>query len=314
MQSISKQLGLLLATIVMIGAGCTQSVVSSISDQKATDSLSFSSGDELVLRETFLGLGGQVVDLLGGVSTERRVKAGTWNADVLIDLSWSMTSEQETQASIDARSAYDAKYKHTPVGTPIPEPPKQDIQKTETTGLIRATELIDATNILLPHLWVEGEQVTQKNSLLWLTRKQYQALTQTRETRINLGLFDDSLAYAQALSDRAKDLANWLTQSKEQEKREDVLKIVARPDWSAFTLNVNGKSVVVRTIEAQNSFARYTILANENNPLILEVVLSPLSRGSINLFNKKNLFESFVGYEVISITQNVASSARPPQP
>ena len=57
----------------------------------------------------------------------------------------------------------------------------------------------------------------------------------------------------------------------------------------------------VRAIQAQNAFARYTILANENNPLILEIILSPASRGTANLFNLKALGEAFWGYEVIEI-------------
>lgn len=309
-----KHVAVLLATILMIGAGCTQPVVSREDDEKAADALSFSSGDSFVLRETFLGVSGGIVDFLGGSSTQRTMKIDEWIPDQSAKISWSMKASEETEASKEARKAFDERYGKTPVGTEIPDKPEPMMADSEKSGLFHLASLTDATHVLIPHFWTEGEQTLESNSLLWLSKKQYQELVQTRHSQINLGLFDDSLAYAQSLSDRAKDVLNWITKSTDEKERQNVLLVEARSDWGTYQLTINGKVQSVRTIEAQNDFARYIILANENNPLILEVVVSPLSRGSMNLFNKEGLFESFVGYEVTSVTQSVASSEHPLQP
>ena len=312
MHSTKKQFATLLAMIVMIGAGCVQPTVSDEQSEKAAQSLSFSSGDQIVLRETFLGLGGKVVELFGGTAPERIVKIDSIDLDSSIDLDWSLTTKQETEASVNEQKIYDDTYANAPIGTLIPDPPTKEFETVERTGFIRATNVSEATHVFLPTFWMDTEQTTENKSLIWLTREQYQQLTQTRKTSINLGLFDDSIAFAQSLSDKAKDLVNWLTQNKQETEREDVLLIQANQDFGTYTLDINGKEQTVRTIQAQNAFAKYTILANENNPLILEVVLTPVSRGSFNIFNKQRLFEAFVGYEVVSITQNESSSVHPP--
>lgn len=310
----TKQFGLLVATIVLIGGGCTQPVVSPEHDGEVAERLSFSSGDQFALRETFLGVSGSVVDFLGGSSTTRTIHLEDWQPDVSARVVWSMNTREETQASREAREQYDGQYGHTPVGTHIPEPPEPVMEDTVQSGVFHLSALAESDHVLLPHFWSQGEQTFEQNSLLWISRKQYQELAQTRHAQINLGLFDDSLAYAQSLSDRAKDLVNWLTKSTEEASRPGVLMVEARPAWGSYQLTINGETQSVRTLEAENEFARYTILANENNPLILEVVISPMARGSLNVFTKRGLFESFVGYEVTSITQNASSSVRPPQP
>ncbi len=314
MLSLVKQLGLAFLTIVLIGSGCVQPVASTNDDEKAAQSLSFSSQDQFVFRETVFGLGGKVVDLLGGVSAERTVTLQTFDLNSSIMANWSLITERETDASKQAQEAYNKAYTNAPIGTMIPKRPDVQTEQTTETGTMHATDVGNADHIQLPTFWSEGTQTLEKNSLIWLTKTQYQELVQTRKTRLNLGLFDNSIAFAQSLSDQAKQVANWITQSKQTEEKKDVLLIEANQDWGTYLLNVNGEQKTVRTIQAQNAFARYTILANENNPLILEVVLSPLSQGSFDVFNKQGLREAFMGYEVTSITQNETSSASQPQP
>ena len=90
----------------------------------------------------------------------------------------------------------------------------------------------------------------------------------------------------------------------------------ASEDFGTYSLLVNGKKTTVKTIQAQNWFGRYTILANKNNPVILEVILSPVSKGSLNIFSKENLLQSFLGYEITEINsiQTSSSSADQSQP
>jgi len=314
MSSPVNHLGLLLVSIVLIGSGCLQPVASTRDDEKAAQALSFSSGDQFVFRETVFGLGGKVVDLLGGVSAERTVTIKSFDLTGSIEADWSLITEQETEASRQAQEAYNAQYTNAPIGTKIPERPDLIKETVTETGTLQASDVGSADHLQLPTFWTKGEQVLQKNSLIWLTKEQYQELVQTRKTKINLGLFDNSIAFAQSLSDQAKQITNWITQSKQLEENKDVLLVEANQNWGTYSLLIQGQQKTVRTIQAQNAFARYTILANENNPLILEVVLSPLSRGSFDVFHKEGLREAFMGYEVTSITQSESSNADPLQP
>ena len=62
----------------------------------------------------------------------------------------------------------------------------------------------------------------------------------------------------------------------------------------------------VRVIEAKNAFASYKILANVDNPLILEIQLTPLSQGNLELLSKNGISEGFGGYEITQINKKAA--------
>jgi hypothetical protein len=62
----------------------------------------------------------------------------------------------------------------------------------------------------------------------------------------------------------------------------------------------NGDKVRVQTIEAENKFASYTVLANPDNPLILEVELKAWAYGTEALGVISDDLE-ISGYSIIAI-------------
>jgi hypothetical protein len=69
------------------------------------------------------------------------------------------------------------KNKNAPIGTEIPEPPKRIIETIDQKGTVNAINPNSATRILLPIYWSEGNQTVEMNSLIWISKTQYQEPT-----------------------------------------------------------------------------------------------------------------------------------------
>lgn len=297
-----------LVVLVLVGAGCVQQpvFVPSSDQEKNAEALDLKVGSQIVLNQTVLGLGGMIVDFLGGESEARYITIEEWVPQKSGKLSWKIDTRVETDESLKVREKYDSQYKDTPIGVVVPKKPEA-IFKTITKKGELSTSAFDIGKIVfLPAYWQDGEvSAYTDRTLLWVSKKQYDELVNTRKTVLNLGLFDDSLATAAGFTDSIKNLLNKFKQdSEEATDKEDILFVTASEQWGTYDLKVDGKIMKVRTIEAQNWFGRYTILANPENPLILEIVLSPVSQGSFNIFTKEKLLESFLGYEVTEVNTN----------
>ena len=294
-----------MVVLVFVGGGCVQDgqPVSDGTAKGNAESLNLTAGSEIVLHETVFGLGGKIVDFLGGESESREVVVNSWVPGSSVALGWRLETKVETEASKKVRSEYDEKYKETPIGEVVPKKPEALFKALVMKGDLSTSALDIGEEILLPAYWQDGEvQAVNDSTLIWISRKQYEELVNKRKTILNLGLFDDSLATAAGFTDNIKNLLNKLKQdSEEAQDREDILSVAANEQWGTYKMKIDGKMQTVRTIEAQNWFGRYTILANPDNPLILEIVLSPASRGSFNIFTRAKLLEAFLGYEVTEI-------------
>ncbi|MBI5370265.1 hypothetical protein HZA85_03695 [Candidatus Uhrbacteria bacterium] len=297
-----NNLAVLVVGLVLLGSGCLSIEPQSQTSEEAAQSLSFVSGSSFRVRETVLGLGGKVATLFGQSDVERTVDIQKWEAGKQAVLHWSREFKEETEASKKARLDYQALYVSAPVGATLPTSPEPQYKKTVEQGTLETQALADASKVLLPLFWAKDQTQGDDTSLLWLSRKQYDELVNTRKTKVNLGLFDDSISYAMSLTDQVKYFVDRIKGSQDQPQQEDVLQIDAKIDWATYALSVNGVNTAVRAISAQNAFARYTILANPDNPLILSVMLSPASRGSLNLFSKQAIGEAFWGYEITGVT------------
>ncbi|MFA4846079.1 MAG: hypothetical protein WC654_05980 [Patescibacteria group bacterium] len=298
-------------SLILLGLGCSSGTVSSLSAEDATASLSLTSGSKIVLRPTVLGLGGKIVDLLGGEADERIISITQWTAGDSVSLSWSSTSQTETAASVAAREAYESKYGETAIGEDVPKAPEPSFEDTTKSGTLRSETLHSAGELSLPEHWIQGDGGTSDTSLIWIGRVQYDELVATRSTTLSLGLFDESLLQVQEATstltsylDRIKSL--WPGEANQNEEpveaqTEDLLTVQADADWGQYTLLVDGTRTAVQTIEASNAFATYTILANPDNPLILELRLSPLSQGNLEVLSPSGFIEGFGGYEISQI-------------
>ena len=313
----TKQIAIILTSVLLGGSGCVAAPVSDLSPEQATSLLALSVGSEIVVQPTVLGVGGSMIGWLGVDKEERRITLNKWISGEKADLSWTITTQVETAQSITARQAYDRQYASSPVGVEIPDEPEPVYEQNIVRGSIGSESMADAGTLMLPEAWPEGDGGISSTSLIWLARSQYDELVNTRSTTVSLGLFDASLLRAEnatsqlvSVVDAVSGLLDPILGVKEStpEKTTDdhasLLKLVADPEWGDYTLLVDGVKTKVRVVQAKNAFARYRILGNPDNPLILEIQLTPLSQGHLNLLSSEGFAEGFGGYEVTEIHTN----------
>lgn len=295
--------------VLLLGFGCSSATVSDLTPEQAAASLNLAALSEIVLRPTVLGLGGKIVDLFGGDADEMTIQLTQWTPGVSVSLSWSITTQEETAASIAAREAYETEYGETAIGEDVPEAPEPEYEETVKSGSLASSVLGDAGVLQLPELWSEGDGGSTATSLIWIGKTQYDELVTTRSTKLSLGLFDESLMQIEEVTstltsylDRIKNIwADNTTETPTETDADDLLTVEAKADWGEYTLLVDGTRTAVQTIEASNAFATYTILANPDNPLILELRLTPLSQGNLEVLSPSGFIEGFGGYEVSQI-------------
>jgi len=259
------------------------------------------------------------VNWLGGEADERVLSVTSFMPNVSVGLEWTITTDVETEESIAAREAYEAEYAETPIGVEIPEAPEPRYEERVIRGSIQSESLADAHVVTIPELWTEGDGgIVEDSSLIWFSVEQYDELVNTRKTHVSLGLFDESLSTLENVSDDAQGYLDAINafiapltgggdeteptdEEEVLEEEKDLTQIEASGDFGQYTLMVDDVRTTVQTIEAKNSFASYTILANRDNPLILEIKLTPLAEGSLKGLSPTNLAEGFSGYEVTQI-------------
>jgi hypothetical protein len=259
-----------------------------------------------------LGVGGKVVGWFGADEEERMVTVDEWVAGEKVSVSWSISTQVETAQSAAAREAHRQQYATSPVGTDIPKEPEPVYEERVVSGMIASESLASADVLSLPEAWQEGDAGVSESSLIWLSQSHYDELVSTRSTIVSLGLFDESLLKVEdatgkfvSLVDRLGALVG-IDQPVEEETADtdSLLTLEADPQWGEYRLLVDGVQTRVRVVNAKNAFASYTILANAENPLILEIQLTPLSRGSLELLSSEGFTEGFGGYEVTQINKN----------
>lgn len=295
---------IVLGAILLVGAGCQAPEwprQTSAEERAANaEALDLSSGSELVIRGTVLGFGGGVSEDLGSDVGRRTVTVESYTPSSSADLSWTLRVRRETEASQQAREEYNDAVQG--ITDDAPEPPQREYEEVDVTGSLATSSLIDAETIYLPAYWGEGDRgIIADNSILWLSAEKYDELVETRESSLSVGLFDDVLRPLE-LADNVTNALNRLRgQAEEVSRYKDLYKLEAKPEFGSARVTVNGERQQVKTIQASNWFGTYTILANRDNPLVLKIVLNPLSLGAVSIFSPLGILESFLGYEVVEV-------------
>lgn len=310
----SKQIAMTLVSFLLLGSGCVATPVSSLTPEQAAQSLALLVGHEIVVQPTVLGLGGKVVGWFGADEEVRTMTIDEWMAGEKVSLHWSITTQVETSESVTTRERYEQAYASSPVGVEIPSQPEPVYEAKIVSGSIASESLATADKLSLPEAWQEGDAGISTSSLIWLSRTQYDELVDTRSTVVSLGLFDESLIRVESATtqltsvvDKLSGFLDPILGTEEQPVQEEVseseslLTLEADPEWGEYTLLVDGVRTKVRVVEAKNAFASYKVLANADNPLILEIQLTPLSRGNLDLLSLTGFTEGFGGYEVTEI-------------
>ncbi len=249
--------------LVLLGTGCLPVPPTPEERAAATEALLIEEGKTYTLETTVFGLGGFIPQWFGRAEMTN-VKVVAYGKGAVADLSWT---------------------------------------RGEKTGMYRNVSLDSTDHFILPAGFQEGDASLSGTgtSLLILSRSQYDALAKGEGAVLNLGLFDETFSSTIGLTDKAKNaLAALKQESDESHLGEQAITITPAPDRGTYTLSVSGKKITVDTIEAQNWFGHYTILANREHPLVLRVVLSPAARGVSNA-STNALIEAGLGYHVTKI-------------
>ena len=260
-----------------LGAGCTAPNLPSFSvfpQDLPSGDIDLAVGSTLSLEQTSLN----PLERLKK-QPQRVMTIANWTPNQNVELSWDETFERETAASIAARSEAE---RATGVGeeSHVPEPVYETVS---LQGSIKSDALNDGQRIFLPSEWQEREVDLggSSSTVIWLSKAQYDELAATRHTKLSLSVFDQGLQQVADGIDLLKDLlAKAQGESIAAGGDEDPTEIVAGADWGSYTLKFNHEKVSVQTIQAENKFASYTILANPDNPLILEVELKAWAYGT----------------------------------
>lgn len=309
---------IILSTLVFIGAGCSSQIVSTLSEDEAAAALTLTPGSEIILRPTVLGVSGKIAEWLGSSTDNRDISITSWQPGETVGLSWQVVSQVETEESKARQAEYDEQYSQTPIGVKIPDRPEREYEEITKSGTVSSTALAESNKLFLPDFWTEGDTEVQEDaSLVWISQRSYDELVNTRKTTLSLGMFDESLAEAEQTTEQVKGFFSQLmdlipdsvlssgegenTDGNLSESVMDLTGIEAEGDWGSYTLSVNDVRTKVKVIKAGNAFADLTILANRDNPIILEIKLSPLAQGSLEAINPTNLARSFSGYEIFEI-------------
>lgn len=296
---------ILFTALLSAGAGCTPSwslPERTTAEERGVnaEAIQLSSGNHVVVRGTVLGFGGTLAEDVGSTTGRRDVTIESFTPGQSADLSWSVRVRRETPASADARAEYQATVSGISDGAP--EPPVRTFEDVDVVGSLATTSLQDATALFLPAYWPEGDAgVVPNNGLLWISTDVYDALVDTRESTLSLGLFDDVLKPLQLADNVTNALSRLRGQAEETSRYKDIYKLEAQPEFGSTRVRVNGEPLVVRTIQASNWFGTYVILANRNNPLVLKVTLNPLSFGALSLLAPTHVLDAFLGYEIVDI-------------
>ncbi len=293
---------LLASSLLFLGAGCTNPLA--ITEKAATD-IAMAQGVTMTLEATTAGFDNPLT-----TEDETQVTVTTWDAGTSA-VAWKRTERQETQESKDARAIAFS----SPVGSGVPVP-EIEYEDVAIEGTLRADGMETGTHLSVPATWEAGDVDLsgEGNSLLWLSREQYESLVTTRHATVTIGELDALLTSLLSYYDQASDFADKLqgneTSAPSEADVASLTTLTADADWGSYEMVYNGEKVRVQTITAENAFARFEILANVENPLVLSVVPRPASWVSIAL-ETLHADGALEGYKT---TQISPSTAHQPQP
>jgi hypothetical protein len=288
--------------LLLSGFGCTNPLV--VNEKLPTD-IGMGAGTTLVLEATMAGFDNPLV-----TNDVTSVSVAEWS-DTSAKVSWTRVLQQETEASKKARNAALS----SPVGTNIPVPEMQ-YEEVTLSGTLSTDGMGNGTHLEAPVFWEQGDVSKQSegNSLIWLSRGQYESLISTRHATVTFGKLDALITTLTSYYNSASSLVDKLNGSEAAspatENISSLTTLTAEADWGSYEFLYGTEKVKVQTVIAENAFARFEILANPENPLVLSITPRPTSWLTVALetLHVENALE---GYKV---TQISPSSEDQPQP
>ncbi len=254
--------------MVLFGIGCIPSSWSLGARDLSPDDLVLAEGTMLEVTPSHAALG----DLLQKTHLEPREITLTTFTDDLLRFSWKQSYEEETLASKEARSLAE----HAPVGTDVevPDAVYETLLREGNVGIVGHRE---GTRFVVPSMWSEGESnfSGSTHAVLLLSKETYEQLQTTRQARVTVGSTQDIFAVVSDYLGYASDLAVSLAQKANVAlpdggaTLDEFMTLTADSAWGTYTLTYGEDRVTVPVLIAENMFARYTILARADAPLVL---------------------------------------------
>ena len=254
-------------------SGPQPAVFDGLSPQDAANKIQLTAGNALIMKQGFGGVGNKIADLfnVGGPEGERDIVISAFAPANTASLQWKLTTTSDKTTK-------------------------------QTTGNIDSIDLFHSHTLYLPGYWREGDQKALGTSALWLSQDVYEDLVKLHNSSIDFGLFAPQLVDSlpkdvdlQAAIKRMKDAAVAAG------NKVDVYYMVADPDQTTKKLIVNGKEVTVQVITARNWFGEIVVLANKQNPLVLQVTLNPLALAAVDSMSGSSYLSHAMGYDITEI-------------
>jgi len=318
---LMRRLAVGMAFLALVGAGCdwrsipfvgqlgpaaSSTVAFGTSSAEAANAVQFLPGDTFEIRQTVFGFGAFLPDLFGDKDGVRLVTLTRFAPMNVANLSWSVTTEQETDASRKAREAYARELEEHPrgIGAAGPTPPVPQMEHVTTSGVINDISLKTPHTAFLPALWTAGTRsLMNEKSGIWLSDDAFQELVRTRHTILNLGVFDsEANQAARNVTELKSTLDRLRKQASEDGKYKDLTLLDAEADFIDWPLQVNDRTVTVSAIRAKNWFGEIIVLNNRQNPMILKVTMNPVAASAADALGGNVAFlEKLYGYEISNV-------------
>jgi hypothetical protein len=305
-----RHLALVGLFLALAGAGCAwfgaKTLDGQITEEKtaaveAAEAIQFIPGDTFEIRQTVLGFGAFLPDLLKSKDGVRTVTLTRFAPTHGAELNWTLTTTRETESSKKLRAEYEAELNRNPKSK-LPAPTTAT-ESVTTDGELLGINLRTSHAAFLPTYWPEGkyDMVGEKTGI-WLSDDAFLELSKTNRTILNLGIFDEALNGAIKNVTELKDAVDTLRQEASQESAyKDLTELTAEESTIEWPLDVNGERKMVSAIRARNWFGEIIVLNSRQNPLILKVTLNPLAAGMDLAAGNGSIMDRLFGYEVNNI-------------
>ena len=227
--------------------------------------------------------------------------------------SWSKFEQQETEASVAARQAAE----NSGIGDNTSKMPAPIYEMIRTDGTFSTQALDAGTATTLPSFLKADYRGGNSNGIFWLSKKQYDELVTSRHTRLELSIYGSSLTNLLNAAGGLDDLLERFGgEAAPNIRLEDLTEVEADADWGSYTVKVNGDNKKLQVIKAHNRFINYVILANPDNPLVLQIEPEFFGLGAGLLANLGD-FGELSGYKVTELNgfkPTAPTSEDQPQP
>lgn len=268
----------------------------------AAEAVQFIPGDTFEIRQTVLGFGAFIPELLKSEDGVRKVTIRRFAPMHVAELDWVLETRQETESSKRLRAAYEDELRRNP-NTSRPAP-TMATERMTVSGQLLGINLRTPHTTFLPTYWPEGRHdMLGEKTGIWLSDDAFMELSRTDRTILNLGVFDDALNQAVKNVAELKDaLATLRREASQEEAFKDLTELTAEAERIEWSLTVNGEEKKVSAIRARNWFGEVIVLNNRQNPMILKVTLNPLVAGmDAAAGNGESVMSRLFGYEVNNV-------------